>query len=54
LSRAVYSESDKRRVEFTQDTFPGACVPRAGAVMCRWTDGLGTQTKPLLKTTLWL
>jgi hypothetical protein len=45
---------DERRVEFEETEFPGGCVPRDGALMCRWTDGLGTHTEPLLSVTVHL
>jgi hypothetical protein len=45
---------DERRVEFQESAFPGGCVPREGALMCRWTDGLGTRTTRLLGVTVYL
>ncbi len=45
---------DERSAEFQESEFSGGCVPRDGAVMCRWTDGAGTHTERLLPTTVWL
>ena len=45
---------DERKVEFQESEFPGGCVPREGALMCRWTDGLGTHTERLLALTVYL
>jgi hypothetical protein len=45
---------DERKVEFQESEFPGGCVPRDGALMCRWTDGLGTHTERLLTVTVYL
>lgn len=41
-----------QKVEFVETEFPGGCVPRDGALMCRWTDGNDTHTEPLIDVTV--
>lgn len=45
---------DERKVEFEETEFAGGCVPRDGALMCRWTDGNGTHVEPLLDVTVYI
>lgn len=42
----------ERSFGFVETKFAGGCVPREGALMCRWTDGNGEHTKSLLDVTV--